>query len=64
MESLFSYIISYIFLMLFVLGVLLLFPFFPMLALFLTIICMIGVSVVISLLPDKQKEKGVEHMRA
>ncbi|WP_028401261.1 hypothetical protein [Ectobacillus panaciterrae] len=64
MEDLFSYVISYVFLILFVIGALLLFPFFPRLALLLTIICMFGVSIVISLLPEKQKENGVEQMKA
>jgi hypothetical protein len=64
MEGLFAYVFSYIFLMTVVLCTLLLFPFFPMFALSITVLCMIGVATVISLTPAEEQENGVERARS
>ncbi|MDG4657928.1 hypothetical protein P6P90_13575 [Ectobacillus antri] len=64
MEGLFLYVVNYILLTLFILGSLLLFPFFPMLTLIVIVMCMMLISIFISLLPEKQEESGVERLRA
>ncbi|MBO9131398.1 hypothetical protein [Bacillus sp. 165] len=64
MDGLFSYVFSYIFLMTIVLCTLLLFPFFPMLSLSITVLFMIGIATVISLTPVNKQENGVERARS
>ncbi|MFX3625683.1 MAG: hypothetical protein ACE3JP_17045 [Ectobacillus sp.] len=64
MEGLFSYVFSYVFLMLIVMGALLLFPFFPMLAMFLAVLCMFGIAIVFSCLPDKENSPIGEPTKA
>ncbi|CAM4300727.1 hypothetical protein [Bacillus manliponensis] len=64
MDKLFLYVLNYILLTLFILGALLLFPFFPIFTLFFAFTCMLGIAIVISCTEEtKQKESSGQRAR-
>ena len=64
MENVFSYVAGAFEIIFIVLVTLLLFPFFPMLALCFVIACMLTTAIIVTLTPETDEENGVERMKA
>jgi len=64
MENVFSYVAGAFAIIFVVLVTLLLFPFFPMLALCFVMVCMLATAIIVTLTPEANKENGVERMKA
>lgn len=64
MENVFSYVAGAFAIIFVVLVTLLLFPFFPMLALCFVIACMLATAIIVTLTPEENEENGVERMKA
>ena len=64
MENVFSYVAGAFAIIFVVLVTLLLFPFFPMLALCFVIACMLTTAIIVTLTPETDEENGVERMKA
>ncbi|MFB9759975.1 MULTISPECIES: hypothetical protein [Bacillaceae] len=64
MENVFSYVAGAFAIIFIVLVTLLLFPFFPMLALCFVIACMLTTAIIVTLTPETDEENGVERMKA
>lgn len=64
MENVFSYVAGAFAIISVVVIALLLFPFFPMLALCFVIACMLATAIIVTLTPEANEENGVERMKA